>query len=154
MADWRLIDGRYPADHDDALPAKAIESEFELVQELDRLRELEPGIFTLNSPTGEALQIGIGGPLAGLRWFENPQTSVNSRDVLADRPSCPGRVDFHAEDEEVPFWPEHLLPVEQAIDIVVFFFTNQRLPDWVAWEEWDSTHHHWNVHRPAVLRSG
>jgi len=152
MAEWRLIDGRNPADSPQDFPAKLISSEAELREELDRLRQLEPGIVSLNSPTGGALQIGIGGPFAGLRWYKKLQSDAPS-EVLADRPYCSSRIDFLAEDDAIAFWPEHLMPVDQVIESVVYFFGHQRLPDWVAWKEWDHSQLNWHVKSAIKIKS-
>ncbi len=149
MASWRLVDGRYPPDDPDDFPIIVISSEAELRQELARLLQLEPGIVSLTSPTNEALQIGIGGPLAGLRWYQDPRSCEPSREILADRSYSPNRVDFLAEGDSIAFWPEQLLPADQAVDIVVYFYNHQRLPDWVGWREWDAVCYKWDV-KPAV----
>src|SRR4051794_9005544 len=109
MAEWRLVDGRHPADSPDNFPTVRISSEIELRQELARQVQLEPGIISLTSPANEALQIGIGGPFIGLRWYQDPRSSDMSRDLLADRPYCSDRVDFLAEGDTLAFWPENLM---------------------------------------------
>jgi hypothetical protein len=153
MLAWCLVDGRDPVDRPDDFPTKPISGETELRQELDRRRHLEVGIVSLQSPTGEALQIGIGGPFAGLRWFENPHSSEKSRDLLADGPYCSTRVDFLAEGDTIAFWPEHLMPVDQVVEIAVYFFKHARLPDWVAWKEWDGTRKKWHIQSAIKVRS-
>jgi hypothetical protein len=147
MAAWRLTDGRDPADGPEDFPAKAIANESELRQELDRLRHLTPAIVSFTSPAGDALQIGIGGPFAGMRWYQS--VSGPSREVLADRSYCSGRIDFASEGDSIAFWAEQLMPVDQVIDIAVYFFRHQRLPDWVAWKEWDSARSKWHI-KPAI----
>jgi hypothetical protein len=149
MTVWRLVDGREPVDCPEAFPTVDISSEGELRQELERLRQLEPGIVSLSGPTEEALQIGIGGSFAGLRWYENAHVSERSRDILADRLYCPNRIDFAAEGDTIAFWPEHLMPVERVIEIVGYFFKHQRLPDWIGWKEWDPARKQWNI-KPAT----
>lgn len=146
MATWRLVDGRDPADSPEAFPAISICTEAELRHELDRLREQEPAIVSLNGPNGAALQIGIGGPLIGMRWFGTPR---KVREVLADHIYAPGRIDFRAEGDSTAFWPEHLMPADQAIEVIVSCFTHGGLPDWVRWREWDASRGQWHVN-PAV----
>ena len=153
MNAWRLIDGRDPVDTPNDFPARVISADSGLRQEMDRLRKIEPGIVSLESPNGEALQIGIGGPFAGLRWYQNPHSAGPSRDLLADRPYCSSRVDFMAEGDTIAFWPEHLMPVDQVIEIVVYFFNNRRLPEWVAWKEWDAAQGQWNLKSAIRVRS-
>ena len=149
MAAWQLVDGREPVDRPEDFPTDLISTEPELRCHLDQLRKLEPGIISLSSPTGEALQIGIGGLYAALRWYPNPHGSAPSRDILADRTYCSGRVDFRAEGDSIAFRPEHLMPVDHVIEMVLYFFKHQRLPDWVAWKEWDAVRNKWNL-KPAL----
>ncbi len=153
MAAWRLVDGRDPVDRPDGFGTKLIPGEAELRQELDRHRRLEPGIVSLQSPTGAALQIGIGGPFAAVRWYENPHTSEKTRDLLADGNYCATRVDFLAEGDTIAFWPEHLMPVDQVVEIAMYFFKHERLPDWIAWKEWDATRKKWHVKSAIKVRS-
>jgi hypothetical protein len=153
MGDWRVIDGRDPADGPENFPFVRISSETELRQELARQRQLEPGIVSLSSPVSGALQIGIGGPLAGIRWYVNPYPPGQSRDVLADHAYAEKRIDFLAEGDHIAFWPENLMPVDQAIEIVVYFFNHQRLPDWVGWKEWDPAACKWKIKPAASVRS-
>src|ERR1700722_7847052 len=124
MGDWRLTDGRDPADGPEDFPTVPISSEAELRQELARLRSLEPGIVSLSSPADGALQIGIGGPFAGVRWFYDPNPPHLSRDVLVDHPCFQDRIDYLAEGDHISFWPENLIPVDQAIEIILYFFNH------------------------------
>jgi hypothetical protein len=149
MAVWKLVDGRYPAESPEAFRETVIGSEAELRRELDRLRHLEPATVSIFNPSGEALQIGIGGPFAGIRWHRNPHTSKQSRDILADHPYCPNRVDFASEGDAIAFWPEHLMPVDQAIAIAVYYYQHSELPDWVAWKEWDEVRRQWTI-KPGI----
>lgn len=153
MTEWRLVDGRDPVDDPDDFPTIPITSEADLRQELDRLRKMEPGIVSLSSPTNEALQIGIGGAFAGLRWYQNPKLSQQRREILADHAYCANRVDFMAEGDTIAFWPENLMPVDQAISIVVYFFNHQSLPEWSGWKEWDAGRGRWNIKPPAKAAS-
>ncbi len=153
MGHWRLIDGRDPAESPEDFPTVPISSETELRQELARQQQLEPGIVSLACPANGALQIGIGGPFAGIRWYHNPYPPHSSRDILVDHPCTPGRIDFLAEGDTIAFWPENLMPVDQAIDIVLFFFNHQRLPDWVGWKEWDPVQHRWKIKPATNVRS-
>ena len=153
MGVWRLVDGRDPVDHPDDFPVKTIASEAELRTELDRLGRLDPGIVILQSPSGQSLQVGIGGSFVGLRWYQNPETSEQSRDLLADEVCCSERVDFRAEGDSIAFWPEHLMPLDEGIDIAVYFYHHLRLPEWVAWKEWDPARYKWNIKSAVKVRS-
>ncbi|SRR5260370_11426828 len=153
MAEWHLTDGREPADGPEEFPSVVIESENQLRDELHRLQKLEPGIVALNGPAEKAIQIGIGGPVAGIRYYEAPKKSPRFRVVLADRPCCEKQVDFLAEGDTVAFFPESLFAVEEAIEIVVHFFKHQELPDSVSWKEWNPVTKQWRMHRRVPVPS-
>src|SRR5215207_2149965 len=119
MDGWRLTDGRDPADSPEEFPTVLITSESQLRQELERLRRMSPAIVSLSNPGHGALQIGLGGPFAGLRWFVEPFSSPRIREILADRSYCSSRMDFSAEGDTIAFSPDLLMPVEQAIEIAV-----------------------------------
>jgi hypothetical protein len=153
MADWRLLDGRNPVESPDDFPAQTISCDVELRRELDRLRKLQPAIVSLQSPKDEALQIGIGGPVAAIRWFRDPKNSELCRDVLANCPYGSDRVDFLSEGDTIAFWPEHLMPIDHAVDIIVSFFKHERLPEWVSWKEWDPARNKWIIKSSPKVRS-
>jgi len=142
MKPWQLIDSRNPADSPEAFPKVAIQSEAQLRKELNRLRELDPAIVALEGPTEQALQIGIGGPFAGIRLYKAHQPY---RVVLADRTYSEKRIDFASEEETMAFWPSELIPAEQAIEAIVSFFQDQALPDWIGWKEWNSNSKKWST---------
>jgi hypothetical protein len=150
MAQWQLVDGSMPAEGPECFPTVTIQSEAHLREELNRLRNREPGIFVLESPDHDALQIGMGGPLSGLRRFRNQDAhSV----VLADRPYSAKRVDFASEGDTLAFWPDELIPVEQAIEVILFFYKNRSLPDWIGWKEWDRDRSKWIIKPATAVRS-
>jgi hypothetical protein len=103
---------------------------------LDKLTELshdEPRKLVLTSPEREVLVIGIGGPFAGIQWTKPPY-SHNLRFALACPANGPELVDFSCGDELLEFCKRHLLPAQEAIKVILFFFVNKTLPDWLAWE--------------------
>ncbi len=150
MDHWQLVDSTMSVDGPECFPRITIQSEAQLRTELSRLRDREPGIFVLECPHHAALQIGIGGPFAGLRLFRNRNAEAV---VLAERPYCDKRIDFLAEDDHIAFWPENLMPVDQVINIVVYFFNQHRLPDWITWKKWDAVQHRWIIETAASVRS-
>ncbi len=154
MGEWRLVDGRAPAESPEAFPSIVIESESQLREALMRLQKLEPAVVSVQSPRNKAIQLGIGGPWAGIRYFPSPQKSPAHRVVLADRPGCAKRVDFAAEEDTIAFFSDSLIPVDEAIEIAVYFFTHRELPNWVSWKEWDPAVSQWRMHRGRPVASG
>ncbi len=142
MSQWYLIDGSMPADSPEEFPKVAIRSEAHLRDELGRLRERRPGIFALEGPDGLALQIGIGGPCAGIRVFNSGKAQHT---VLTDCHHSEKRIDFAAEEDTLAFWPDELMPVERAIDIAAYLYAHRRLPDDVSWKEWNDGAKRWVV---------
>jgi hypothetical protein len=152
MERWELIDLRDPADAPEEFPRIVIQSESHLRAELARLREREPSILALEGPTDQGLQIGLGGPYAGIRWGEHP-VSQRTGTALADRICSDKRIDFASEESSIAFWPDELIPVERAIEVIVSFYQNHRLPRWIAWKEWDPVRNIWEVKPSTEARS-
>jgi hypothetical protein len=148
MDRWELIDLRDPADATEEFPRVVIHSASQLRAELHRLQQREPSMLALEGPIDQGLQIGLGGPYAGIRWAEYP-VSERGGTGLADRVRSESRIDFASEGDTLAFWPDELIPVEQAIEVIVSFYNNHRLPDWIGWKEWDPAQSKWIV-KPAV----
>jgi Immunity protein Imm1 len=144
MADWHLVDSMHPSESPDGFPAVVIRSPEQLRAELGRLRQREPAIVGLEGPGGHALEIGSGGPFAGLRQFRNQRAW---RVALADRTHSAKSVDFAFEQGVLTFWPDELLPVDQAIAAIAHFYEHQQLPDWLSYKEWDDGKKEWVVKR-------
>ena len=142
MQQWQLVDGSMPAEVPEEFPRIAIHSEQHLREELARLRERNPGIVGLEGPDGLALEIGLGGPLAGVRLFQSGKPQCV---LLADRRYSEKRIDFAAEEDTVAFWPDELVPVERALDIITYFYRHQQLPGWAASKHWDDGSKRWVV---------
>jgi hypothetical protein len=154
MSQWQLIDGREPVEDPDAFPKLLASSELDLRHKLEQFRQQDPGMFSLTSPDGgDALQIGLGGPFGGVRWFENAKDSLRSRVLLADRLYSKHHVDFLAEGDTNTFWPEQLMPADQLIEVIVHYYNHHRLPDWVAWKEWDPVKDGWTYKPATAVRS-
>jgi hypothetical protein len=131
-----LVDGYSPINDpgisDDAHPRISIEDETQLRAELVRLAKMRPRmVFLNNESTTLYLRIGIGGPFASIRCCkqdgENGLAVANI--VRADAP-----IEFQIEGSQAGFWPKNLLPIEEAIDIVVHFFQTEQLAEWIKWE--------------------
>jgi len=110
--------------------------------ELNLLRQRKPGMVALEGPEGVALQVGMGGPLAGVRLFKSGKPLCV---LLADRCYSEKRIDFAAEEDTLAFWPDELMPAEQAIDIIAYFYQQQLLPGGAATKDWDDGSKSWIV---------
>jgi hypothetical protein len=148
MDHWELIDLMNQADAPEAFPRVVIQSEAQLRAELSRFALREPAILALEGPIDQGLQFGLGGPYAGVRWAEHP-VSERGGSAIPDRVYCQKRIDFASEEDTIAFWPDELMPTNDAIEIIVYFYNNQRLPDWIAWKEWDPIEHKWTM-KPAT----
>jgi hypothetical protein len=149
MADWHLVDSMNPSETPDGFPRTVIRSQEQLRAELGRLCQRDPAIVGLEGPGDQALEIGIGGPFAGLRLFRHQRAW---RVVLADRTYSPNPIDFAFEEGVLSFWPDELIPVEQAIGVIAHFYEHQQLPDWVGWKEWKDSKE-WLVQHPQSKES-
>lgn len=145
MKKWVLVDGRDPAESPDDFPTVELISETHLRGELLKFQCREPSIIALSSD-GEALQIGLGGELAGIRWFKEPPFA-NGGEVLADRVYCDHRIDFLAEGDTISFWPENLMPAEIAIEVICHYYNTSHFPTWVCQKNWDNDAKRWVVVR-------
>jgi hypothetical protein len=140
VANWSMVDFSEPADGPEDFPRMEILSEESLREELTRLKGREAAIVNLEPPDDEALQIGIGGPLAGIRHFVHGR---DQRVILAGHACANTRLDFRLEADTTAFWPDELIPVDQAIEIIVHFYRTRSFPESVHWKEWDAQTMSW-----------
>ena len=152
MTPWHLMDCIDPADGPDEFPTTIIHSEGQLREELDRLSKRAPSIVGLSSLANGGLEIGIGGPFAGLTWGDR-QRFPDTRRVVANRLYSEQPIDFQSEGDHLRYWADELIPVEQAIEVAVYFFDHRQLPEWVGWREWDRNSHQWIIHEPVTAAS-
>lgn len=136
MTEWYLVDFMSPLGDDEGeAPRTEIRTEAQLRAELTRFRGRRPAMVALIGPEGERLDIGIGGPWAGVQWTKPPY-STHLKMAVATGARAPSGVDFACEGSSGGFRPEHLLPAEQAIEIAAHFFARRGLPEWVGWATW------------------
>jgi hypothetical protein len=144
MGKWQLADCMNPVEKMEDTPVIAIQSEEQLREELNRMRARKPGIVFLLSPENERLELGIGGPFAGIRWMKPPSEKF-FKEAVADRIYSPEPIEFSAEGSDTPFFPEHLFPVEEIIEAAAYFFNHHRLPGWITWSEWNPATKKWDI---------
>jgi hypothetical protein len=53
---------------------------------------------------------------------------------VANEPRAKDPVEFQFEGSPCGYWPKNLVPIEEAIEIIVHFFKTQELAGWVKWE--------------------
>jgi hypothetical protein len=135
MTEWQLIDFAAPLEDDEESPRMAIHSEEQLREELRRCQGRRPAMIALMNPAGERLDIGIGGPWAGMQWTKPPHARTLKL-ALATGARSPAAIDFACEGASSGFRPEHLLPAGEAIEAAVHYFAHHRLPEWITWAEW------------------
>ncbi len=136
MKEWQLADFATAPGGAEEAPSTVIRSEDQLREELSGRRGRRPAMVALISPEGMRLDIGIGGPWAGVQWTEPPY-SRNLKLAVATGPHPATAVDFACEGASSGFRPEYLLPAAEAVEIAAYFFAHQRLPEWVAWAAWN-----------------
>jgi hypothetical protein len=139
MEQWWLIDystrQARPEDDDgpyESFAKAAIESEGQLRAELARLRQGGPALVSLVGPS-QALSIGLGLELSGLRWRER-SPGRGSKVALNLRPLTDKDHTFEDCGGGTGFSPEHLLPTEAVVEAAVEFYRSGGLcPGWVRW---------------------
>jgi hypothetical protein len=111
-----------------------ISSEQGLREELERFKHNDPGSIDLNSPSGDCLTIGISAS-SGCVMFT--QASLDPPYLMARGPSddYEACIEFLRGGTPTPIPLAYILPIEEVIDIAVYFFLNGSLPETVEWEE-------------------
>jgi Immunity protein Imm1 len=137
MNTWMLVDCMNPVDPEEPFPMVSISSENQLRGELEKYQKRRPSIIHLKSPSGETLVIGIGERIGGLKWLKNDKKEM-FRIAIAKSLLVSEGVDFREQGTDTGFRPSYLLPVEEVIDAIIFFFNNHRLPEEVQWAEWNA----------------
>jgi hypothetical protein len=135
MSNWVIIDciGQHNTGE---FPEFVIRSEVQLRAELNRFRARRPSIILVVSPEEETLKIGIGGPFSGIRWAK-PPIDDNYKLAIASEIVAPEGAEFREQGSDTGFRAKYVLPVEQAIEIIVFFYKHHRLPQWIQWLSWN-----------------
>lgn len=148
MPQWELVDCLEPLEEDESNPRIPVSSETQLREELNRFRQRQPGAVHVDSPEKETLIISIGGPFAGLAWYPPPSEERyrGYKAALPERIVAPRAVDFVGEGIPNSLEPKELLPVEDVIEAVVYFYQNHDLPEWITWREWNPTTLCWETH--------
>jgi hypothetical protein len=103
----------------------------------DRLNEVaqqEPRIIDMVSPTGNRLQLGLGSAF-GCAQLIRENNMPPYLCAIAERSIAKGDVEFLLGGTPTPVPPERCLPVEQAMRIAEYFFTNDAADPTTRWVE-------------------
>lgn len=147
MSVWCLADCMLSLEEDQDNPRQTIHSEDQLREGLLRLQQRSPGLVFLRSPDGETLEIAIGGSYAGLCWIPAESESRRRGDCVAVAGTVQNTdsIEFLAEGIPQPWPPEELLPAEEVLEAVLYFFREHRLPEWITWRQWNPTTKQWDT---------
>lgn len=117
-------------------PRRVIDSQADLASELHRLAEAEPRVVEVRMRPGEYLNVGIGGPLGFVEHVTNQpycaETAV-PRQPYAD-PDGLGYVSFRCGGIGSEVDVERVMPVAEAVEIVLAVYRDGELPAWVKWQ--------------------
>jgi hypothetical protein len=109
-----------------------VESEGHLVHLLKSFSHKEPRLVLLRSPQGSLVSIAVGGSLAGVEFYDDPQSGVpvtaKPRQSYSDKD-----IWFVAEGQPAKGEANTLMPVDQMIEIVTYIYRTHQLPGWVDW---------------------
>jgi hypothetical protein len=110
-----------------------IMSEAQLREALDRYRHRPPpSLFSLVSPAGRSLGIGLGPELSGLEW-RVPRPDWHVEIAVNPHPVAEEAHEFCDGGGGRGFEPDELLPTDQVIEAVVGYYRNQRRPESLQW---------------------
>jgi len=129
---WYFTDNYLPEPYREGTEAFPIQSEEQLTDVLREFSHKEPRILIIDSPTEGQAFVGIGGSVAGVRYYASPSSDHSV--AAKPREPCTGKEHwFVSEGEPSRFAAEHLMPVDEVIGIVTYLFRTGGLPDWVDW---------------------
>ena len=74
----------------------------------------------------------------GSAVWTKPPSAENFKTAVAPTVRATTAIEFACEGSVSGFRPEHVWPAEEVIEVVVHYFKQHRLPEWVSWLEWDS----------------
>jgi hypothetical protein len=135
--EWRISDLaelKYGPDGKKWFPQVAISTDEQLQTELQRLARLEPRCVEIALPEGDYINLCIGGPLAAFEYSraKNVKSPLPSGDAVAKSPPEGTVYGFLCEGTHSEMLAKYLLPVNDVIEIAVYFFRTRSLPDWVV----------------------
>lgn len=111
-----------------------IPTEEELRRILGALQASKPRFVDLIAPSGDCLTIGIGRPLACVM-----HTQASGRPpyliAIGNTEAQEGFVEFDAGGTPTQFPAYQCIPYDEMVNVAVYFFNNESLPQNVRWDE-------------------
>jgi hypothetical protein len=129
---WSLIDQYESVDDANPISPVSIQSEEHLRSLLEQARRGNPRLLFLSHAAGHRLLVGIGGPLAGILYYDNPH-AVDGKFALPHQQHSLEPEEFVSEDAPMGFPARVLMPPEDVISITCEFVRTDRLPRSVQW---------------------
>lgn len=111
-----------------------ISTEQDLREALKRFQQHDPGFVDLCSPAGDCLSIGVGGPLACL-MFIRASGDPPYLWALGNSDDREHTIEFSRGGTPTPISLYRCLPFENALEIAVYYFQHERLPESVQWDK-------------------
>ncbi len=132
MSGFKLID--YPTEPSSKTREYLISDEQDLRKTLKLLhRRDRPRFVALISPTGDGLTIGVGRPLGCIMFGKASGDSLFLW-ALGNPGDRESRTEFDGGGTPTPVPLYRCLPFETVIEIVVYYFLNEKLPTYVEWD--------------------
>jgi hypothetical protein len=101
---------------------------------LNQLQKGNARVVSLISPEGDCLAIGIGNPYACVMYMNKSGAPPYLWAIGGiERPG--EYIEFDVEGTPTPIPMHRCLPFDKVIDIAAHYFKNEKLPEYVAWEE-------------------
>jgi hypothetical protein len=131
---WTLIDNSSPECMRTGNETVSINTEDQLKALLQHFAQGLPGNLILQSPRGELLLVGIGGPNARVLYYANPES--DDPGLIAKPPlTFHEPAFFTSEGQASRTGPEHLMTPDTAIRLVLGIYRTGSVPAWIEWEE-------------------
>lgn len=134
MTPWMLVDTLQPEFLRPDTASLLIQSAEHLEAVLRDFARRMPRQVVMQNGKGQSIFISIGGPLAGVHYYPSREASIGFF-ACPPTPTASGSLFFTGEGQPTEVEPAHLLPVEQAIALVVEIYRTDDLPPSVDWEE-------------------
>src|SRR5207248_3223669 len=109
-----------------------IQSEEHVRSLLEQARRGTPRLLILSHPAGHRLFVGIGGPLAGILYYDRPEF-VDGKFAIPQQQHSQEPGEFISEEIPTIFPARVLMPPDDVINITCEFVRTDRLPRSAQW---------------------
>ncbi len=112
-----------------------ISSEKELKDLLYKILSKEPSVFIIDIPNNGIFTLGIGRPYGFIQYSrsDEPPYLIALNETFLE--NYTDDIEFDSGGTPTPISIRQCLPYDQVVDILVYCFNHQKLPDNVIWEE-------------------